>query len=176
MIKTQVKNEENQLTLLFIVSACFASLNGFFYQEQYLNVNPHYASVFTILPIASGLILLVKIFPAYITHYTDLKSKRGKFFMRLFLLVMGSMISFCSIGTMANILFKLTFHFTSSQTSTSSTYPIIKFSKARSYGRYSGRYSRFTINYHGKEVIVNTESPQIIHSMDSIMKAGVSHH
>jgi hypothetical protein len=167
---TRVKKDTKIITALFIGSALFGSINWLFFYEQYIDLNYRYNTVFVLLPIVIGNVLLAKKFPAYLGFYTDIKSKIGKSILILLLLLMGTMISYCSLGTIADLIFKLTsYSYTHKQVAERKTYSILKFHKAISSRRNRfNRFSTFIIAYHGKEQSISTDDPRLVREVENL--------
>ncbi|MFT3796641.1 hypothetical protein [Flavobacterium sp.] len=156
------KKQEQSIYRILVGSLCFGIANWLFWHQQFLERDYRYMLVFVALPIGIGIVLLKKYFKSYVAYYLDTKSKLEKTGVVLFLLVGGAMISFGSLGTLADILFKSAFSWTADPQTTTNKYPITRFVAGLSHGLNSiNRFSRIDYLENGKEQSINSENPTV---------------
>lgn len=103
---TRTKTDK-YLTKVFIGSAIFGILNWLFWEVKFIETDSRYTLVFVILPLFLGLIYFYYTAKVFVAYFWNATTFLDKLLTRLFLVVMGLMLSFLSFGTVANMIFKV---------------------------------------------------------------------
>ena len=92
---------------VFIGSAIVGILNWLFWEVKFIETDSRYTLVFVKLPLFFGVLFFYSKAKVYVAYFWNATTFLDKLLTRIFLVVMGLMLSFLSFVTVANMIFKV---------------------------------------------------------------------